>query len=179
MRARPANDSPGPRWTRHLAPLLLAWVLAAAWGSVVQTQWNLQALVGLGVDIPAAERARMTWQDLIGFAPVYGGILAAGWLIALPVAAFLARRWPGGRIALLAVAAGLGMVAAVRTVDAVAPLPVFIDATRHLPGLLAMMAGAVIAGLVYARLTQHRGQYPQQQYQQTASQPDKRKPHKP
>ena len=121
----------------------------------------------------------MTWQDLIGFAPVYGGILAAGWLIALPVAAFLARRWPGGRFALSAAAAGLGMVAAVRTVDAVAPLPVFIDATRHLPGLLAMMAGAVIAGLVYARLTQHRGQYPQQQYQQTASQPDKRKPHKP
>lgn len=153
MRARPANDSPSPRWTRHLAPLLLAWVLAAAWGSVVQTQWSLQALVGLGVDIPATERARVTWQDLIGFAPVYAGILAAGWLPALPVAAFLARRWPAGRMALLAAAAGVGMVAAVRTVDAVAPLPVFIDATRHLPGLLAMMAGAVIAGVVYARLT--------------------------
>ena len=153
MRARPAHDSPGLRWTRHLAPLLLAWVLAAAWGSAVQTQWNLQALVGLGVDIPATERARMTWQDLIGFAPVYAGILAAGWLPALPAAALLARRWPAGRMALLAAAAGVGMVAAVRTVDAVAPLPVFIDATRHLPGLLAMTAGAVIAGVVYARLT--------------------------
>lgn len=70
-----------------------------------------------------------------------------------PRAALLARRWPAGRMALLAAAAGVGMVAAVRTVDAVAPLPVFIDATRHLPGLLAMTAGAVIAGVVYARLT--------------------------
>jgi hypothetical protein len=120
---------------------------------VVQTQWNLQALVGLGVDIPASERARATWQDLIGFAPVYAGILAAGWLPALPVAAFLARRWPAWRSALLAAAAGAGMVAAVRAIDALAPMPVFIDATRHLSGLLAMATGAVIGGFVYARLT--------------------------
>ncbi len=134
----------------------MAWLLAAAWGSVVQTHWNLQALVDLGVDMPAAVRARTTWQDLIGFAPVYAGILAAGWLPALVVAAGLARRWPTWRSALLAVAAGVGMVAAVRAVDAVAPMPVFIDATRHLPGLLAMAAGAVVAGLLYARLTARR-----------------------
>ena len=35
-----ANTDPEPRWTRHLAPLLLAWLLAAAWGSVVLTHWN-------------------------------------------------------------------------------------------------------------------------------------------
>ncbi len=153
MRVIPTRSSPSAPWTRHLAPLLLACLLAAAWGSVVQTQWNLQALVGLGVDIPASERARATWQDLLGFAPVYAGILAAGWLPALPVAAFLARRWPAWRSALLAAAAGFGMVAAVRAIDALAPMPVFIDATRHLSGLLAMAAGAVIGGLVYARLT--------------------------
>lgn len=153
MRDANAINSPDRRWTRHLAPLLLAWLLAAVWGSVVQTHWNLQALVGLGADITAAERAHTTWQDLIGFAPVYAGILAAGWLPALAAASFLARRWPSGRSLLLAAAAGAGMVAAVRVVDAAAPMPVFIDATRHLPGLLAMASGAVIAGLLYARLT--------------------------
>lgn len=157
MSLRTTDTSTSPRWTRHLAPLLLAWLLAAAWGSVVQTQWNLQALVNLGVDIPATERASATWQDLISFAPVYAGILAAGWLLALPVAVLLARRWPVWRSPLLAAAAGVGMVAAVRTVDAVAPMPVFIDATRHLPGLLAMATGAVIAGLLYALLTAPRG----------------------
>lgn len=133
--------------------LLLAWVLAAAWGSVVQTQWNLRALVDVGVDIPAGDWLRVTAQDLMGFAPVYGFILAVGWLFALPAASGLARWWPAGRTALLAAAAGVGMVAAVRTVDAVAPMPVFIDATRHLPGLLGMAAGAVLAGLLYARFT--------------------------
>ena len=133
--------------------LLLVWVLAAAWGSVVQTQLNLRALVDVGVDIPAGDWLRVTAQDLIGFAPVYGFILAVGWLFALPVASGLARWWPAGRTALLAAAAGVGMVAAVRSVDALAPMPVFIDATRHLPGLLAMAAGAVLAGLLYARFT--------------------------
>ena len=148
--------TPHHHWTRHLSALLLAWVLAAAWGSVVQTQFNLQALVSLGVAMPAGLRAETTWQDLIGFGPVYGGILAAGWLPALGVAAFLARRWPAWRSPLFAAAAGLGMMAAVRAVDAVAPMPAFIDATRGLPGLLAMAVGAVLGGWVYARLTRMR-----------------------
>ena len=148
---------PRRRWTSHLAPLLLAWLLAAAWGSVVQTQFNLQALVNLGVDIPAALRAKTTWQDLIAFGPVYAGILAAGWLPALAVAAWLARRWPHHRSALFAAAAGLGMMAAVRAVDAVAPMPNFIDATRSMTGLLLMAVGAVLAGWVHARLTRRVG----------------------
>lgn len=147
------GDSAHRRWTAHLIPLFVAWLLATVWGSVVQTQWNLQALAGLGVDIALAERVRTTGQDLIGFAPVYSGILAAGWLPALAVGNWLGRRWPSARGGWLAAAAGAGMVAAVRAVDAVAPMPSFIDATRHLPGLLSMAAGAVVAGFVYGRLT--------------------------
>ena len=153
MKASARHDAPSPRWKRRVVVLLLAWALAAAWGSVVQTQWNLRALVDVGVSIPVSDWQRVTAQDLIGFAPVYGGILAVGWLFALPVASGLARWWPEGRSALLAAAAGVGMVAAVRTVDAVAPMPVFIDATRHLPALLAMAAGAVLAGWLYAHFT--------------------------
>ena len=145
------------RWTNHLAPLLLAWLLAAAWGSVVQTQFNLQALVDLGVPMPAALRASTTWQDLVGFGPIYAGILAAGWLPALMLAAWLSRRQTAWRSPLFAAAAGLGMVAAVRAVDAVAPMPNFIDATRSLTGLLLMAVGAVLAGWVYARLTRRVG----------------------
>lgn len=147
------HDAPRPRWTQRAGLLLGAWVLAAAWGSVVQTVWNLRALVDVGVNIPAADWLRVLGQDLLGFAPVYGGILAVGWLVALPVASGLARWWPAGRSTLLAAAAGVGMVAAVRAVDAAAPMPVFIDATRGLPGLLAMAAGAVLAGWLYGALS--------------------------
>jgi hypothetical protein len=152
MKTSARHDAPTPSWTRRAGVLLLAWVLASVWGSVVQTRWNLQALVEVGVRIPASDWVRVIGQDLVGFAPVYGGILAAGWLFALPAASALARWWPAGRRVLLALAAGVGMVVAVRAVDAVAPMPVFIDATRGLPGLLAMAAGAVVAGWLYARL---------------------------
>jgi len=148
-----AGDSAQRRWTAHLFPLLLAWLLAAAWGSVVQTQWNLQALVAVGAVVPPGLRAQTTVQDLIAFAPVYAGIVAAGWLPALALAAWLGRRAPRWREALLAVAAGVGVVAAVWAVDAVAPMPSFIDATRHLPGLLSMAVGAVLAGALYGRMT--------------------------
>ena len=123
------------------------------WGSVVQTHFNLQALRSLGVAIPAPLQAWTTLQDLAAFAPVYAGILAAGWLPALAVAAWLSRRLPDWRVPLIALAAGAGMVAAVRGVDAVAPMPVFIDATRGLPGLLSMATGSVLGGALYARWT--------------------------
>ena len=157
MQHLPTVKTSRSRWTNHLAPLLLAWLLAAAWGSVVQTQFNLQALVDLGVPMPAALRTETTWRDLVGFGPIYAGILAAGWLPALGAAAWLARRQPAWRSPLFAAAAGLGMIAAVRAVDAVAPMPNFIDATRSLTGLLLMAVGAVLAGWVYARLTRRVG----------------------
>lgn len=157
MNANTRHDAPKWHWSRRAGLLLLAWVVAASWGSVVQTRWNLQALVNVGVEIPWGTWLAVIGQDLIGFAPLYGGILAVGWLFALPVAHGLARWWPAGRTVLIASAAGVGMVAAVRSVDMVAPMPVFIDATRHLTGLLAMAAGAVLGGWLYARYTAPQG----------------------
>ena len=148
----PAGNPRPRRWPRHLLALIAVWLLAAAWGSVVQTQFNLQALVALGVPVPPGVRALTTLQDLAASAPVYAGILAAGWLPALGLAAWLARRWRGARTALFTAAAAVGMMAAVRTVDALAPMPVFIDATRAWPGLLSMAAGAALGGWLYARI---------------------------
>lgn len=138
----------------HAAPtLLLAWLAASVWGSVVQTQFNLQALAELGVAIPANVRARTTLQDLASFAPLYAGIVAAAWLPALALAAWLARGRPAWRLGLFAAAGGLGLVAALRSIDALAPMPTFIDATRHAPGLLAMALGCVLAAGWYAHRT--------------------------
>lgn len=144
------------RWPRALLALLAGLLVAAAWGSVVQTQFNLQALVALDVPVPPGLRVLTTLQDLAGFGPVYAGIVAAGWLPALGLAAWWARRWPAARTALWTAAAGVGMVVAVRAVDALAPMPVFIDATRGWPGLLSMAAGAALGGWICARLGERR-----------------------
>jgi len=148
---------PPPRpWAPIVTALALAWLAATAWGTVVQTQFNLQALAGLGVEVPPGVRVLTTLQDLAGFAPLYAGIVAAAWLPALALAAWLARRWPAARVPLFAVAGGLGVLAAVRCIDALAPMPVFIDATRHTVGLLSMVAGSVAAAGWYAYRTRQR-----------------------
>lgn len=150
MRALPTM-SPGRR--RQVLAFVGAWLFATVWGSLVQTQFNLQALAALDVEIPPAERWQTTAQDLLGFGPLYAALVLAAWLPAFGLAAWLARRLPGGRTALLALAAALGLAVLIRTIDALAPMPVFIDATRSLPGLLSMLAGAVLAGAGFARAT--------------------------
>ena len=142
-----------PAARHRLAAFAVAWLFAAAWGSLVQTQFNLQALIGLGVEIPATLRLQTTAQDLLGFGPLYAAIVLAAWLPAFAVMAWLGARLPSARTPLYAVAAAAGLVVVIRSIDAVAPMPVFIDATRSSAGLLAMVAGAALAGAGFARAT--------------------------
>ena len=143
-------------WRRRFVAFGAAWLLAAVWGSVVQTQFNLAALTALGVEIAPALRLHTTLQDVLGFGPAYAGIVLAAWLPAFAAAAWLARRWPAWRIVLYALAAGVGLVVAIRSVDAAAPMPVLIDATRGLAGLLAMTLGSALAGVGFAHATRPR-----------------------
>ena len=145
-----------PSWTRRLVALAAALLIAAAWGALVQTQFNLQALAPF-VDVSLRVRWTTSLQDLVGYGPVQLGLVAAAWLPALPVAAWLGRRRPRLRTPLYALAAGVGLVAAIRLTDAVAPMPVLIDATRGLVGLLAIAAGSALGGGLFAHWTRpHR-----------------------
>ncbi len=141
-----------PSWPRRLLALAAALLVAVLWGTLVQTQFNLQALTPF-VDVPAAVRLRTSLQDLVGYGPTHLGLVAAAWLPALPVAMALARRWPARRTALYALAAGVALVAALRAADAVAPMPVLVDATRGTFGLLAVAAGSALGGGLFAHWT--------------------------
>ena len=127
-----------------------AALIAIVWGSLVQTQFNLNALVALGVELPVRLRLLTSAQDLAGFGPVFAGLVLAAWLPAFPAAAWLARKAPPLRVALFAAAAGLALALAVRVADAVAPMPVLIDATRGPTGLWAMAAGSALGGALFA-----------------------------
>lgn len=144
---------PRRAWRRPLAAFATAVLLAAGWGSVVQTQFNLNAITALGVEIAPGLRLQTTLQDLLGFGPPYAGIVLLAWLPAFAVAGWLARRQPVWRLAWFGLAAGVGLVVAIRSIDAVAPMPVLIDATRGVLGLLAMTAGSVLAGIGFAHWT--------------------------
>ncbi len=149
--------NPLPPKTRSWRAVALAFaasaLLAIVWGSLVQTQFNLNALVALGVEMPVRLRLLTSAQDLAEFGPVYAGIVLAGWVPAFLVAAWLARKVPTFRVVLFTLAAGVALVTSVKATDAVAPMPVLIDATRGLAGLLTMAAGSALGGALFARWT--------------------------
>ena len=143
-------------WRRTVAAFLGAALVAAAWGSVAQTQVTMNALVALGVAMPWDLRLRTTLQDLMGFGPVYAAIVLVAWVPAFAVAGALARRARAWRPVLFPVAAGVALGTAFAFANAVAPMPVFIDATRGWGGTMAMVLGGVLGGLLYTRWTRPR-----------------------
>ena len=127
---------------RTLLAFAAALLLATAWGSLVQTQYNLAALQGLGQPIDLPTR----W---LGCGPVYAAIVLAAWLPAFAAALWLGRHGGAYRACLLPLASSLSLIAAIRLIDAFAPMPVLIYATRTLEGLLAMAVGGLLGGLLF------------------------------
>ena len=141
-------------WQRRATAFLASVLTATSWGAIVQTQFNLHELQALGAAVPVALRLLTTAQDLIGFGPLYALVVVVALGLAFPVAALVARIAPGWRGALFALAGFVGLIVAIRLVDAVTPPPVLIAATRTTLGLLAMTLGGALGGRLYARLTQ-------------------------
>jgi glucose/arabinose dehydrogenase len=132
----------------------IAVVCGAFLGSLVQTQFNLSALSALGASFSLVDRLVVMGQDLVGFAPVYGVLLAAALVPGFLVTAGLLRLlgWPY-RDFWYALGGALALWATLALVDVLAPMPTLIAATRTLPGLLAMLGTAAVAGWVFAQLT--------------------------
>lgn len=136
---------------------LLALVLAVAWGSIVQTQYNLAALASIGADV-ASVRWQTTARDLFsGFFPTYGGyVVLPALLVGFLVAAFLARRAPRARVPLYGLAGGVALFAAIPLVNLLAPVALLVGATRDWGCTFWMAVGGVVAGLLFAWLAPTR-----------------------
>lgn len=131
----------------------VAWFAAvlvtAAAGSVVQTQFNLAMIQRLGAPVPLTDRVETTLHDLVGFAPTYALLVAAGFLIALPVSGLLARFWPAGRMVLHALAGGTAIVGALLMMNALLPVTV-IGAARFPSGVATLALSGMLGGLLFA-----------------------------
>jgi hypothetical protein len=134
----------------------VAVAVATVWGSVFQTQHNLARLTALGAEVPTGARLDTTVHDLAGFAPLYALVVAATLAVVFVFAGLLGRLLPEIRYTLHALGAGLGLAVAIRAIDAYAPMPTLIAATRSFTGLVVMALGALLAGWLYAWITRPR-----------------------
>ena len=142
---------------RTLIYFILAVLCGSLAGSVIQSQFNLAAISGLGAEIPLPVWFATTLEDIVGFAPLYAGMMAVSLLLGL-LAAALCLRWltPAQRatwqVPVYALAGALGIFVAFQAANAAAPMPTLIAATRCVPGTLAMMLSGALGGWIFARL---------------------------
>jgi MFS family permease len=130
---------------------LFASLLAAVAGSLAQTQINLLALQQLGAPISWADRAATSGEDLLGFAPAWLGLVAIGFAVALPVSAWIARRY-GRRLFWFALAGGAAVLVILLSMNALLGITP-VAAARTITGLLLMAASGALGGALAGLLT--------------------------
>ena len=141
---------------RLLLAFLLAVLLASLLASIFQTQANLAALQAIGAPVPLNVRLGTTALDLLGFTPTFILLSALGFVFALPLAAWLARRIPALRWLIFVLAGAAAIWSAMALANSVAPMPTLIAADRSPFGTLGLMAcgsvGALLFGLLGRRV---------------------------
>ncbi len=136
---------------RLIAALLAAVVLTVVWGSVVQTQYNLAALTGIGVEIGAGINLRATLTDIFsGFSLMYGGYIVLPALLVAFFIAWLVVRRTGAPLPWFALAGGLAILAAIPLVNWLSPLALLIGASRDFSSVVLMAVGGAVAGILFA-----------------------------
>lgn len=95
--------------------VLIAYVIgvlaAYAAAAVAQTQSMLANLQAMGVEVTLGDRLAATGHDLMGLSTLFLPMIAAGFAIALPVAAGIIRLLPRWRPVGYALAGGVALLA--------------------------------------------------------------------
>jgi hypothetical protein len=126
---------------------LLAVLATTLVGSIVQTQFNLGALVALGQPVEIGLRLETTLLDLARFAPLFAPIVGVGFLVALPLASWLARRRAGRRW-LYPLAGALALLVALLLMRWLVGLTP-IAAARGPSGVTALVLAGALGGWVW------------------------------
>jgi hypothetical protein len=141
-----------------LVVFLLSVLVAVVLGSVIQTQYNLAALSGIGAEVGPV-RLSTTLRDVFsGFVPTYGGyVVLPALLVAFGVAEWISRRFlPDFRLPLYVLAGFAALIAAIPLVNWLSPVALLVGATRDRGCLFWMAAAGAAAGLVFAWMTRDR-----------------------
>lgn len=138
---------------RAVVGFIVAVVVLTVLAVIFQTGFVLSALGDVGAQLSLGPVIAMMLDDLIGFGPLYGALVAIGLLVAFPAAAIVHRVTKLSRVLVFA---GAGLVC--MGVMLVAMEQVFfgiqlVAGARTLPGLVSQLIAGAIAGWAFVQLT--------------------------
>lgn len=139
-------------WLRRIVALVAAIAATAVLGSLASTHFVLLGLTELGAHIGFADRLYAYGHDVAGMAPLFGSLVAVGFLIAFPVAALVVRFLPRLRTwGYVAAGATAILVILLGMETALAAMP--IAGARTALGLAAQGFAGAVGGLVFAQIS--------------------------
>lgn len=138
---------------------LVAVLVTTVWGSIVQTLFNMRALVGIGAEFSFGNWLTFVLRDIFsGFTPTYGGYaVVPSLLVGLLVAAAIANRQRTSTRSLwFALGGGLSILLGIPLVNYLAPVALLIGASREFWCTALMAVGGVAGGVIFAAMTRPR-----------------------
>jgi hypothetical protein len=140
---------------------ITAVVVTTAWGSIVQTQYNLSALNGINAGIGGGVWMATTFRDLFsGFSPTYAGyIVLPSLLVAFVAASWVAKQMALPRSVVLGAAGGVAIAVGIPLVNYLAPVALLVGATRDTSCIVLMAFGGVIGGVIFSLLSSYTLRY--------------------
>ncbi|WP_214000847.1 hypothetical protein [Arsukibacterium sp.] len=152
-----------PRYRTHskvkkLLAFGIAVLLAAALGSIVQSQFNLVAIAALVDQLPPGDWLYTVWFDLRSFTPTMLVIMVPVLLLALVAGRLLHSTVGVSRLWLAMGCSLVGFLLALWAINNLAPMPTLIAASRGLVGSLALALCAAAGAAIYVGLTSRRNE---------------------
>lgn len=140
---------------KKLASLLLHFILsclvAAIFACLSHTQFVLQELTKIGINISFYDRLSMSLQDLLGLLPTYGLILAFGLIIAFTTAFFIKKYTAFKSWHLYTLAGAVAMLVIMLIMTQLFELA-FLASTRDILGIVFQITAGLLGGLLFAIL---------------------------
>lgn len=139
---------------RSVGCFIMALLLGAVLGSLLQSQLNLSAIAAISGPISVADKLSTMQFDLRHFMPTLAALMALPLLLAIILAGWLRRYQPMLPRSLYFLLAALGFYVTLLLINQLAPMPTLIAANRTLRGTLGLLAVCGLAAWFFSWLAE-------------------------
>ena len=141
-----------PFLTRLLPSFLAFWLLTFTLASLFHSQYVVNQLVNVDVEIALSDRVSLTLSDWLGLLPTYGAIIAIALAIAFTVAQWLAKKHTNLRFPLFIVAGIVAFATVLIVIESIMNIHIIAGARGW--GFYTQLLAGAVGSSVFSVLTQ-------------------------
>ncbi|HEA19235.1 MAG TPA: hypothetical protein ENH88_22835 [Pseudoalteromonas prydzensis] len=142
-----------PFLTRLLPSFLASWLLTFTLASLFHSQYVVNQLVNVGIEISFSDRVNLTLDDWLGLLPTYGAIIAVALALAFLVTGLLYRKHPKYGIQLFVIAGVTAFAIALVAIESIMNITIIAGARGW--GFYTQLISGAVGGYVFAMLAKN------------------------